>query len=125
VEIQKGPQINIETRNFTTRDNLGIEGASLTMQGDLCPIVTTVTPRVFYWVFLVWNYYNYLVNTDKWKWDQFNTDWAKRNDYYFVLSNLLTKGSYIAGLAGQEKTLEDLQKNTPAKTNFDIPSFLK
>jgi hypothetical protein len=23
------------------------------------------------------------------------------------------------------KTLEDLQKNTPAKTNFDIPSFLK
>ncbi len=111
MEIQKGPQINIETRNFTTRDNLGIEGASLTMQGDLCPIVTTVTPRVFYWVFLVWNYYNYLVNTDKWKWDQFNTDWAKRNDYYFVLSNLLTKGSYVAGLAGQEKTLEDLQKN--------------
>lgn len=110
MENTKGPQINIETKSFTTRDNLGIEGASLTMQGDLCPIVTTVTPRVFYWVFLVWNYYNYLVETDKWKWDQFNQDWAKRNDYFFVLSSLLTKG-YTIGIAGQEKGLEDLQKN--------------
>ena len=123
VDSIKGPQINIDIKNIVTRDNLGIEGASLTMQGDLCPIVTTVTPRVFYWVFLVWNYYNYLTSADKWKWDQFNQDWVKRNDYYFVLSSLIAKG-YTIGLAGQDKATEDIQNNTDGEYFYNTKYLL-
>ncbi len=57
--MPKGPILNDISRNFTTRDSLGIEGVAATMQASICPVVNTVTPRAFYWPFLVWLYYDY------------------------------------------------------------------
>ena len=57
------PLLNDTTRRFTTRDNLGITGATTSLQSELCPVINTVTPRAFYWPFMVWNYYEYLRNT--------------------------------------------------------------
>ena len=51
--IPKGPILNDISKSFTTRDNLGIEGVATTIQASICPIINTVTPRVFYWPFLV------------------------------------------------------------------------
>ena len=61
--MEKGPKLNNTIKNFTSRDNLGIEGVSTSIQRELCPIVNTVTPRAFYWIFMVWNYYDYLANS--------------------------------------------------------------
>ena len=60
--MAKGPKLNKTGYNFTARDNLGIEGATAGIQADLCPVINTVTPRAFYWPFMVWNYYDYHVN---------------------------------------------------------------
>ena len=56
--MPKGPQLNKLKKNFTTRDSLGIEGVATSIAADICPVVTTVTPRAFYWPFLVWIYYD-------------------------------------------------------------------
>lgn len=109
--MKKGPQFNTEQHNFTTRDNLGIEAAATSLQADLCPLVTTVTPRAFYWPFLVWNHYNYITSKQNWKWDEFNVEWVKRNDYFFVLSNLIAGNSDTAGLAGQQRATDDYSFN--------------
>ncbi len=54
--MPKGPRFNNTSDQFTTRDSLGIESATASIQGELCPVVTTVTSRAFYWIFTVWNY---------------------------------------------------------------------
>lgn len=51
--MPKGPILNDISKSFTTRDNLGIEGVATTIQASICSIINTVTPRVFYWPFLV------------------------------------------------------------------------
>ncbi len=51
-----GPKLNNISRNFTSRDSLGIDGVSTTMSAELCPVINTVTPRAFYWPFMVWIY---------------------------------------------------------------------
>ena len=57
---EKGPRLNDRTTKSTERDNLGITSIQASMQDELCPVVTTVTYRAFYWPFLVWNYYDYI-----------------------------------------------------------------
>lgn len=91
METTKGPRINYSHRNFTTRDNLGINSAGTSYQADLCPVINTVTPRAFYWAFAVWNYYDYWLNyrTEKKSVNDFEVNFLKRNDYFFVLANLL------------------------------------
>ena len=105
--MSKGPKLNYtKKKNFTTRDNLGIEGAATSLQAELCPVVNTVTPRAFYWPFMVWNYYDFLTNTnsEKWNLDNFDEPFLRKNDYYFVLSNLMQDGSDRDNLVGKEKT---------------------
>lgn len=57
--MPRGPVLNDNSRSFTTRDSLGIEGVATTIQGEVCPIVNTVTPRAFYWPFMIWIYYDF------------------------------------------------------------------
>ncbi len=114
--MSKGPKINYKKdRRFTTRDNLGIEGAGASLQAELCPLVNTVTPRAFYWIFMVWNYYDFYQNSgvdkDKWNVDYFDKDFLKKNDYYFVLGNLLNEGSDRQNLVGIDNTGNDISNN--------------
>jgi len=38
--MPRGPILNDISRNFTTRDSLGIEGVAATIQASVCRIVT-------------------------------------------------------------------------------------
>lgn len=117
--MPKGPRYNNVKYNFTTRDSLGIEGATATIQGELCPVVTTVTPRAFYWIYMVWNYYDFYTNYSgkKETYDDFDKPFLKRNDYFFVLSNLLTPGSDRNNLVGKDNSQNDAEGNGPYPYN--------
>ncbi len=60
IYMPRGPRLNNINKNFTTRDSLGIESVATSISADICPIVNTVTPRAFYWPFMVWIYYDFL-----------------------------------------------------------------
>ena len=110
--MPKGPRFNDTTERFTTRDSLGIEGPTATIQGELCPVVTTVTQRAFYWIFLIWNYYDFHVNYNgkKQKESDFDKGFLRKNDYFFVLSSLIAELD-TTRLNGVEKTSQDLSDN--------------
>ncbi len=127
--MSKGPKINYTKRNFTTRDNLGINAPGASFQGELCPVINTVTPRAFYWAFAVWNYYDYWQNykTTNRGYNDFEKNFLKRNDYYFVLANLITEGSDRDFLVGKDNCTIDLTNNPtgpyPYNRNYFISSF--
>ena len=110
--VSKGPKINYTKRSFTTRDNLGINAAGTSFQAELCPVVNTVTPRAFYWMFAVWNFYDYWQNyhTAKRSWKDFEENFQKRNDYFFILANLLTVNSDRDNLVGKDNCTVLLKK---------------
>lgn len=122
--MSKGPKFN-KLSNFTTRDSLGINGVASTMQERLCPVVNTVTPRAFYWPFMVWNYYDYLENM---KGDRtveaFDKPFLKKNDYFFVLSNLITQNPDQYNLVGKEKTAADLENNPTGPFPYNDQYFI-
>ncbi len=124
--MTKGPKINYTKRNFTTRDNLGINAAGASFQAELCPVITTVTPRAFYWAFAVWNYYDYWKNykTSKRSDANFEKNFLKRNDYYFVLANLLTEGSDRDNLVGKDNCSADLVKNPVGPYPYNRDYFI-
>ena len=117
--MTKGPKINYSNRNFTTRDNLGINAAGTTFQAELSPVINTVTPRAFYWVFAVWNYYDYWQNykTRERSVGDFEQNFLKRNDYFFVLANLMTDGSDRDNLVGKENCRADSKLKGPFPFN--------
>ena len=122
--MSKGPKFN-KLSNFTTRDSLGINGVASTMQERLCPVVNTVTPRAFYWPFMVWNYYDYLENM---KGDRtveaFDKPFLKKNDYFFVLSNLITQNPDQYNLVGKEKTAADVENNPTGPFPYNDQYFI-
>lgn len=124
--MSKGPKLNNTNRNFTTRDNLGIGSATTSIQAELCPIINTVTPRAFYWIFMVWNYYDFLMNVDKSKWNktEFDKPFLKKNDYFFVLSNLLVEEPDQYNLVGKEKTDIDIKKNPEGPYPYNRDYFV-
>ena len=107
--MPRGPILNDISRSFTTRDSLDNEGIATTIQTSICPIINTVTPRVFYWPFLVWIYYDYyrFSGVEKVSSDTFSA-YLKRQDYFFIMANLLTEGSDQTGLNGKQQTLKDI-----------------
>jgi hypothetical protein len=107
------PILNDTTRNFTTRDNLGITGATTSLQAELCPVINTVTPRAFYWPFMVWNYYEYLKYTEQKNRSvaDFDKPFLKRNDYFFVLGNLLSNQTDQYNLVGKDNTWYDIRRD--------------
>ena len=110
--MRKGPFLNKIDRNFTTRDSLGIEGVATSMSADLCPVVNTVTPRAFYWPFMVWIYYDFykysgIEERTVSAFDQY----LKRQDYYFVLATLLNENSDRKNLVGITQSQIDLDES--------------
>jgi len=117
--MPKGPRFNNTSDQFTTRDSLGIESATASIQGELCPVVTTVTPRAFYWIFAVWNYYDFYTNYvgKKETYDDFDKPFLKKNDYFFALSNILAQAKDQSGLAGIDKARTDSESDGPYPYN--------
>jgi hypothetical protein len=106
--MSKGPKLNKLPKNFTTRDSLGIEGVANSISAELCPIVNTVTPRAFYWPFMVWIYYDFYKYSgiEDRNVDRFD-EYLKRQDYFFVLANLLTTGSDQENMVGKQQAKVD------------------
>lgn len=110
--MQKGPYLNKIEKNFTTRDSLGIDGVVASISADICPVVTTVTPRAFYWPFMVWIYYDFYKYSGIEKrtisaFDQY----LKRQDYFFVLATLLNEDSDRKGIAGVTQVQKDITES--------------
>ncbi len=122
--MAKGPKFNEVTKTFTARDNLGIEGATAGIQADLCPVINTVTPRAFYWPFMVWNYYDYHVNykTEKKTVDDFDKNFLKKNDYFMVVANLIAKNDQD-NLVGKTRALENLADERISMYPYDDKYF--
>ena len=122
--MPKGPVLNDISRNFTTRDSLGIEGVATTMQAEVCPVVNTVTPRAFYWPFLVWIYYDFYKYSGIKEHNHTNLEkYLKRQDYFFVLATLLTEGSDQENLVGKQQSQEDVKANTDGPYPFNPNYF--
>ncbi len=111
--MAKGPILNNISKNFTTRDSLGIEGVATSMQAEICPVVNTVTPRAFYWPFMIWIYYDFYKYSGiaEHTVEAFDA-YLKRQDYFFVLATLLTKGSDQNNLVGKQQSQIDIDRNT-------------
>lgn len=124
--MNKGPKFNNIPNNLTTRDSLGIESVATSIQRELCPVINTVTPRAFYWIFMVWNYYDFIKNSGikPWNLENFEKPFLKKNDYYFVLSNLLTPGSDQINLVGKDNTNQDINKNTSGLFEYNKEYFV-
>ena len=123
--MHKGPFLNNINRNFTTRDSLGIEGVVTSLQGEICPIVNTVTPRAFYWPFMAWIYYDFLrysgiTNRTVTTFDAY----LKRQDYFFVLAVLLTEGSDQNNLVGKQQSQIDINDNPEGPYPFNNNYFI-
>ena len=122
--MAKGPKFNKVKYNFTTRDNLGIEGPTASIQAELCPVINTVTPRAFYWPFMVWNYYDYHVNykTEKKTLADFDKNFLKRNDYFMVMANLIANNDQN-NLVGKTRAIENLADESINLFPYDTTYF--
>ena len=121
--MSKGPKINkIKIDNI--RDSLGIEGVNTTITRSICPIVNTVTPRVFYWPFLTWIYYDFLKNSnyEKKNYENFY-QYLRRQDYFFVVASLLAPDSDQKDIVGKDKAKENITSNTTGLYHFDNTYF--
>jgi hypothetical protein len=121
-----GPKINRITTRFSSRDSLGIESVAASISGELCPVVNTVTPRAFYWAFLCWIYYDFYKNSGITEWERkvFDEVFLKRQDYYFVLANLLIENSDRVNLVGKQNTDDDIRKNPQGPYPFNPKYFI-
>ena len=124
--MKKGPLLNNNSRNFTTRDSLGIESVAASISRELCPIVNTVTPRAFYWPFMVWIYYDFYKYSgiEEHTRDDFDKRFLKRQDYFFVLSQLLTKGSDQSNLVGKQNSQQDVDNNRSGLFTYNPDYFI-
>lgn len=123
--MPRGPLLNNIARNITTRDSLGIESVAASISGEICPVVNTVTPRAFYWPFMVWIYYDFYQYSGIEDRTVKSFDiYLKRQDYFFVLATLLTPGSDRNNLVGITQTQMDIYNNTTGKYPFN-PKYFK
>ena len=120
-----GPQFNNLTSRFSSRDCLGIENVAASISAEICPIVNTVTPRAFYWPFLCWIYYDFYKNSgiQKKDVDTFCNQFLKRQDYFFVLANLLVDNPDQYNLVGKQKTSLDKARNLEGPFSFNKNYF--
>ncbi len=123
--MPRGPKLNTISKNFTTRDSLGIEGVATSIQAEICPIVNTVTPRAFYWPFMIWIYYDFykysgILDHTVEAFDAY----LKRQDYFFVLATLLTRGSDQDNLVGKQQSQIDIDENPSGPYPFN-PAYFK
>jgi hypothetical protein len=123
--MNNGPKLNTFTTDFTTRDSLGVESVATGISDKICPIINTVTPRPFYWAFMCWIYYDYYSNikVEKRTYKSFD-QFLKRQDYFFVLSQLLIEGSDRTDLVGTTKAYENINKNISNLYECDRSYFI-
>lgn len=116
-----GPKLNKNKTdaNFSPENSLGIEGVAASMQGDICPVVTTVTPRAFYWAFLVWIYYDFYTffPAQEKNYDLF-IEHLRRQDFFFVAATLLSENDNT-NLGGIRKVTELLKREGDVPFNND------
>lgn len=98
------------------------------MQAELCPVVNTVTYRAFYWIFMIWNYYDFYKHSGEMDYGRnassvFNKEYVKRQDYYFVLANLINDAEDRKNLVGVEKTSADLSNNKKGPYDYNRDYF--
>ena len=111
----KGPRLNNISRNFTTRDSLGIEGVATSISAEICPIVNTVTPRPFYWAFITWCYYDVFNNCDP---KDRNSDnvykYVKMQNYFLALASDINNTDGSNGFTGADtiRNRVDLNQST-------------
>ena len=102
-ETKKGPKINKITRDLTTRDSLGIESVATSISGEICPIVNTVTPRPFYWAFIMWGFYDFYNNCNTE--DRKSTNvykYIKMQNYFLGLASVLINPEVSISFTGTE-----------------------
>ena len=123
--MPRGPVFNTLDKRFTTRDSLGIEGVATSISAEICPVVNTVTPRAFYWPFMVWIYYDFYrySGIKERSYTAFDS-YLKRQDYFFVLSVLLTPGSDQENLVGKQQSQLDLDTNAAGPYPYN-PKYFK
>lgn len=103
----KGPRLNNISRNFTTRDSLGIEGVATSISAEICPIVNTVTPRPFYWSFITWCYYDFYNNCDVKDRSSDNVyKYVKMQNYFLALASNLTNSEEVNRFTGADAIRE-------------------
>lgn len=124
--MEKGPILNNNSRSFTTRDSLGIESVAASISRELCPIVNTVTPRAFYWPFMVWIYYDFYKYSgiEEHTVEVFDKSYLKRQDYFFVLSQLLVNAEDQYNLVGKQNTEDDVLKNKTGMYTYNPNYFV-
>ena len=111
--MAKGPRLNNISRNFTTRNSLGIDEVANSISGELCPIVNSVTPRPFYWAFITWCYYDYYSNCNSEDRSESNVnEYIKMQNYFLALASNLSGPRETNGFTGADniKSNTDLTK---------------
>lgn len=111
--MSKGPRLNNISRNFTTRDSLGIEGVATSISAEICPIVNTVTPRPFYWAFITWCYYDFYKNCDLRDRSSDNVyKYVKMQNYFLALASDINNSNISNGFTGADtiRSKVDLNK---------------
>ena len=105
--MNKGPRLNNISRNFTTRDSLGIEGVATSISAEICPIVNTVTPRPFYRAFITWCYYDFY-NTCEAKDRSVDNvyKYVKMQNYFLALASNITNSDGTNGFTGADAIRE-------------------
>ena len=99
--MSKGPRLNNINRSLTTRDSLGIEGVATSISGEICPIVNTVTPRPFYWAFIIWCYYDFYKSVNPKERNSNNVNkYIKMQNYFLALASVLNKNDITNGFTG-------------------------
>ena len=113
--MSKGPRLNNISRNFTTRDSLGIEGVATSISAEICPIVNTVTPRPFYWAFITWCYYDFYKNCEPKDRSSDNVyKYVKMQNYFLALASDINNTDESNGFTGADtiRSRVDLNQNT-------------
>ena len=123
---QYTPLLNDTKVNFSSRDSLGIESVFTSISANLCPIINTVTPRAFYWAFMCWIYYDFYKNSGikTYTVSEFDKRYLKRQDYYFVLANLIANNSDQFNLVGKQKAAQDAENYKPGPYPFNKDYFV-
>ena len=82
-----GPVFNNIKIDSTDRSNLGIEETINGMQEHLCQAISSQTEYPFYFVFLIWCFYDYKMNVSNSVFDESEFwKYVFRQNYYFSLS---------------------------------------
>ena len=110
--MSKGPRLNNISRNFTTRDSLGIEGVATSISAEICPIVNTVTPRPFYWAFITWCYYDFYENCEHKDRKADNVyKYVKKQNYFLALASNIKNTYGTNGFTGTDAIRERINLN--------------